>query len=316
MPGGRSALWDPGVRLFGRLTLPGKLALLVLAAMLPWLPLAVEPYGIGPLPRLAPMLLVLPALYLSASAWRARRASPDAPSHLMPAVVASSGTTPAPSTVAASVPTTAGGPSRPAGPPDPPPEAEAPVDAPPTRPGAGAAHADLRASHAEIRTLADELARRTVALAGMLDTCTQVVEQATADLDAIQDEERVAQKVLTSLRARLLALDHRNHALVHVALTGSSGDDDRRVLTHAVQAAEAQVLHCHQLSERLGAAERGVGRHVEMLRRTADALGRHAERGMRESQQLVALTRKVGVVLANAEQTLQRADGSPPRAAG
>jgi hypothetical protein len=147
----------------------------------------------------------------------------------------------------------------------------------------------------------DEIARRTVALAGMLDACSQAMESAAADLDALQDEERVVQKVLVTLRARLLALDHRNHALMRTALGGPGAADDPGALVKAVQAAEAQVLHCHQLSERLGAAERGAARHVESLRRVAELLSHHAQRGLRESQQLMVLTRKVGASLARAQ---------------
>lgn len=173
------------------------------------------------------------------------------------------------------------------------------------------ASSDLRTCHAEIRMATDEIARRTVALAGMLDACSQAMETAVADLDALQDEERVAQKVLVTLRARLLALDHRNHALMRTALAGNGVAEDPGALEKAVQAAETQVLHCHQLSERLGAAERGAVRHVDSLRRIAEVLTHHAQRGLRESQQLMVLTRKVGASLAAAEARVRTGTDRP-----
>lgn len=288
-PGPRGARW------ILRLDPARRAALLLLATLLLLVPFAAARLGWPALPLAAVTLLALPALYLWGSAWAARDVPQDAVLACgeVPAGQVAAGPAQAAALAEAPRPTPPDAQNRD------PDEADASQARTEPRPEP---QASLRLSHAEIRLASDELARRTVALCGLLDTCVQAVDQAGADLEAMQDEERVAQKVLVTLRARLLALDHRNHALVRSALAGAAAETERAALAHAVQAAEAQVLHCHQLSERLGAAERAAVRHVESLRRTADQLARHAERGMRESQQMMVLTRRIAASLAAAEQ--------------
>lgn len=307
LPEGAGWPWSPGVRLVRRLERGGRWLLLLLVSLLPLVALGpgvVGWPGVEALPRAAAAALALPALYFWACTWLARRDRREAapvvdPSPKAEAAADASGE-PAATVNAPAGPDAVRSPAAGLAASSEPAPAPEPPAAGPGQPPAGAP-ADLRACHAEIRMATDEIARRTVALAGMLDACSQAMDSAVAELDALQDEERVAQKVLVTLRARLLALDHRNHALMRTALAGNVVADDPGALEKAVQAAEAQVLHCHQLSERLGAAERGAARHVESLRRVSELLSHHAQRGLRESQQLMVLTRRIGASLAAAE---------------
>ena len=312
--------WTPGVWLMRRAGPGGRAAWLTLAALLPLLALAADHLGFAPLPAPAVFVMALPLLYLWGSARRARAEAADAPGGTVlaqasgesPALAAEMGTERVePALDAKPIETPAS--SEPAGN-DPQPPGEMPPAPPPADDEAQPmpAPGELTRRLAEVRMAGDELARRTVALAGMLDACTQAVELAAADIESMQDEECVAQKVLVTLRARLMALDHRNHALVSAALAGVPSADDRFALSKAVQAAEGQVLHCHQLSERLGATERGVGRHLESLRRMADTLGRHAERGVREAQQMMVLTRKITASIEAAEAAQPLRTAKPP----
>ena len=111
----------------------------------------------------------------------------------------------------------------------------------------------------EARLSGDEIARRVAAASSMFDACSRAAEQAAADVQAMLDEERHAQKVLATLRSRLMLLDQCCHALARAALGAQPSPPQRDAVEPLAEAATRQVLHCHQLAERLGAAERAHG---------------------------------------------------------
>ena len=157
------------------------------------------------------------------------------------------------------------------------------------------AHLAMQLENLEVRSAIGEIARRTVALCGMLDSDTQDAERASADLDAIQDEERHALQLMAALRARLLALAQRCHALGEAARAAAEPQrgDAGGSIGELTDAAGAEITQCHQLSERVGGAERMNERRIESMRRATDSLVCRAERGMREAQQLMVLTRQI-----------------------
>ncbi|MGL6109919.1 MAG: hypothetical protein ACRC2B_07450, partial [Rubrivivax sp.] len=130
---------------------------------------------------------------------------------------------------------------------------------------------------------------------GMLDSDTQDAERASADLDAIQDEERHSLQLMAALRARLLVLAQRCHALAEAAQASAAPQrgDMGASIDELTGAANAEISQCHQLSERVGGAERMNERRIESMRRSTDSLLCRAERGMREAQQLMVLTRQI-----------------------
>lgn len=181
------------------------------------------------------------------------------------------------------------------------------------------ARTGLRLHHAEVSGAVGELARRTVALCGMLDADMQDAERIGVDLDAIQDEERHALQLMSALRARLLALAQHCEALSDAAaaavpsqLHGAMGSSDE--LRACIS---AELVHCHQLSERVGGAERLNERRIQSMRRGTERLQYRAERALLEGRQLMALTRQIQAAQAAAQEQLQQiaascvARGSP-----
>ena len=170
------------------------------------------------------------------------------------------------------------------------------------------AHAALRLDNVEVRAAIGEVARRTVALCGMLDADGQDAERASADLDAIRDEERHALQLMAALRARLLTLARHCEALREAAgeaIVSRLGEPDGP----AVELGEAvglEIANCHQLSERVGGAERQNERRIESMRLGTDRLVCRAERGLREGQQLMVLTRQIQASQAATEAQLEQ----------
>jgi len=162
---------------------------------------------------------------------------------------------------------------------------------------------ELRAEHAHIQAAVDEIARRVISSSGLLDCCAKAAHAALADLEALQDEAQHAQKMLATVRARLLALDQRSSALTLAALDAQPGAQPRAALEKLAQAVQMQTLHCHQLAERLTLQDRSHGPRMRSMRQGIDAIELHAERGLRESQQLMMLTRKIHDALVRAARS-------------
>jgi hypothetical protein len=158
-----------------------------------------------------------------------------------------------------------------------------PAPSPPTPP----------AAEAEAGPQIDEIARRVAVAGGIFGSCVHTAEQAAADVQAMLDEERHAQKVLTTLRSRLMLLDQSCHALAQAALGAQPAAPQREAVAPLVEAAMRQVLLCHQLAERLGAAERAHGPRMQALRRGVDQVAMNGERGLLECQQTLALARRM-----------------------
>jgi hypothetical protein len=180
------------------------------------------------------------------------------------------------------------------------------------------AHLALQLEALAVRAATNEIARRTIALCGMLDSDIKDAERASADLDAIRDEEAQTLQLMAALRSRLFSLAHHCQAL---------GEASRAVLTSRPKAADpslgelasaagVDITHCHQLSERVGGAERLNERRIESMRLSTDRLVCRAERGMREAQQLMVLSRQVEASLATTLQRLEQmaASGASLRA--
>jgi hypothetical protein len=170
-------------------------------------------------------------------------------------------------------------------------------------------HQAMQMGIVEVRAAVGELARRTVALCGMLDATGQDAERANADVDAIQDEELQALQLMATLRARLLALSGACQGLGQAAQTGQTpaADGAPRQIGELVDAAVAHITECHQLSERFASTERANERRVASLRICADGVLRRSERGILEGHQVMGLTRQVEASLA---ATLQRLEHS------
>jgi len=166
---------------------------------------------------------------------------------------------------------------------------------------------ELRAEHAHIHAAVDEIARRVISSSGLLDCCAKAAQAALVDLEALQDEAQHAQKMLATLRARLLTLDQRSSALTLAALQAQPGEEPRAALGKLAQAVQMQTLHCHQLAERLTVQERSHGPRMQLMRQGIAAIELHAERGLRESQQAMMLTRKIHDTLARADKSAQGA---------
>jgi hypothetical protein len=332
-----AALWAPGVRLMRALPPGARAALLLVLSLLPllsWLTPSPRPAALQQawLPLLA---VALYAWVCAGRVWRLRDRSDAAasPPRASPAheatAIAEAGSSEAVSSEAVSSESTAHVPAPPAPalldahqmpaadvawPPAAPADeglrSAAAGDGPP-----GLDPADLRVGHAEIRGAVDEISRRVVSASGMLDACGKAADQALADIDALQDEDRHAQKMLSALRGRLLLLDQRCHALAEAAQRPPVGEGAAQELHKRLQAVAAQILHCHQLAERLGAMERNHGMRVDALRQGVGRVGAVAEGGLREAHQVMALTRRVLSTLDAADQDLARAGGAAEGAA-
>lgn len=177
-----------------------------------------------------------------------------------------------------------------------------------------ASRPELHAGHAEIRMAIGELARRTLALCGLLDAGTKDVERAGVDLDAIQDEECQTVQLMAGLRDRLLALNSYCQALGEaaqaVAAATPGSDKTERALRELVDTAKVEIVQCHRLSERVAGAERSSERRIESLRRSTDSLLRHAERGICDAHQLMVLTRQIESSSLAASRRLEQLSAS------
>ncbi len=316
-----SKVWLPGIWLLHRAGSWGRALLLLTMAMLPvlaWLEPAVGPAS---LPRVAALPLLLAASYFWICAHlvarprqQVRQAAPtaasggiasDAPAAETVGGDASNALSIAPPSVAIGeavdeLPVHEPGETVAPPPPAivaPQPDEQAPGGEPGLSPG-------LHVDHARIQMAVDEIARRVMGSSGLLDSCATTSQAALADLEALQDEERHAQKVLVALRARLMALNQRNHALVQAALATPASQEDRTAMPKFAQAAQAQVLHSHQLAERLSATERSHGMRMTALQRNLEVVAAHAERGLIEAQQLMHLTRCITDALLSAGRRL------------
>jgi hypothetical protein len=171
----------------------------------------------------------------------------------------------------------------------------------------GDGHRALQLHALELRAAIGEMARRTVALCGMLDSDMKDAECAGVDLDAIQDEELQSLRLMAALRSRLLVLTQHCQALADAARSAAASPHDARgeSVDALLTAAAAEVTHCHQLSERVGGAERHNERRIASMHRSADRLVQRTERGMREGQQLMVLTRQAEASLTAALQRLE-----------
>ena len=174
------------------------------------------------------------------------------------------------------------------------------------------AHLAMQLEALEVRSATSEIARRTVALCGMLDSDMQDAERASADLDAIHDEEVQTLQLMAALRARLLSLAHHCQALGEAAREGAAARSEAagESVAELTAAAGVDITHCHQLSERVGGAERLNERRIGSMRLSTDRLVCRAERGMREAQQLMVLTRQVEASLATTLQRLEQMTAS------
>lgn len=181
----------------------------------------------------------------------------------------------------------------------------------PPRPAAGTERADARVTlqlhQQQIGDAIGEAARRTIALCGMLDSDMQDAERAQADVEAIQDEERNALQLMAALRSRLLVLVQHCQSLAEAARTAArSSAAPADAIDALAAAAAAELTQCHQLSERIGGAERMNERRIDSMRRSTDRLLCRAERGMHEAQQLMVLTRQVQAAQAASLQQLEQ----------
>ena len=174
------------------------------------------------------------------------------------------------------------------------------------------AHLAMQLEAIEVRAATSEIARRTVALCGMLDTDIQDAERASADLEAIHEEEVQALQLMAALRARLFSLAHHCQTLGAAARGASRHQPEAsgEPVGEISAAAAVDISHCHQLSERVGGAERLNERRIESMRLSTDRLLCRAERGMREAQQLMTLTRQVEASLATTLRRLEQMTAS------
>jgi hypothetical protein len=161
--------------------------------------------------------------------------------------------------------------------------------------------------HVEVRMATAEIARRTIVSCGLLDASTKDLECATADLGAIQDEMGHTLRVMAGLRARLLSLSGKVHAISRAALRADhkapANLDAAGRLHDIVGMSDDELEQCHRLTERIGEAERNVERRVEALQRSLDRLAHHAQRGMDESHQVMGLTRQVQAAVAESKES-------------
>lgn len=186
-------------------------------------------------------------------------------------------------------------------------------------------HLALQLSNQQVGAAIAEAGRRTLTSCGAFDSCTKHVDVAGADLDAVQDEALHTQQVMSALRAQLLKLSGHCHALGSVARRPSDSAvlaDETKHIDEQLAVMGTEIGHCHQLTERIGGAERSSERRIDSIRRCIEGLGHHVERGLREGQQVMALTRQIETSLAEGARQLQQlagvcgaaeaADSSPP----
>jgi hypothetical protein len=174
-----------------------------------------------------------------------------------------------------------------------------------------AAQRALQLQALELRAAIGEAARRTIALCGLLDSGQQDAERASADLDAIHDEELHSLQLMGSLRSRLMALAQHCQALAEAAKRAAEPDGQRAGAVDELAAAvAAELADCHQLSERVGGAERNNERRIVSMRRSAERVVCRAERGLREGQQLMLLSRQAEAALTTTLHRLEQMTAS------
>lgn len=297
-----ATLWSPGLRLMQHrgpqlkglllLLLSGLAVLLLIVLGLSWLGSEI-PAGLGNdgWARLAPGvagLALLAVLYLAVCAWL----SLGEPTLASLPVAVHAAPEPAPAL---------------AHEPDDEPSAPMRADRRPARHLCDA-HLALQLSSQQIQSALGEAARRTLTLCGAFDACSKHAEAAGADLDAVQDEARHTQQLMSSLREQLLKLGGHAQALagaVHYKPELSLRESAAPRADELLQALHAQIVHCHQLSERIGGAERSSQRRADAMRRCIEGLGFQAERGLREGHQVMVLTRQIEASLAEGAQWLE-----------
>jgi hypothetical protein len=170
------------------------------------------------------------------------------------------------------------------------------------------AHLALQSSSQQVGAAIGETARRTISLCGAFDSCAKHVDVAGADLDAVQDEAEHTQQVMASLRAQLLTLGSHCQTLASTAHRTSDlavPDEAAQQIEELLDALRAQIVHCHQLSERIGGAERSSQRRIDSIRRCIDGVSHQADRGLREGHQVMVLTRQIEASLAEGSQWLE-----------
>jgi hypothetical protein len=170
-------------------------------------------------------------------------------------------------------------------------------------------HAALQLGGQQVGAAVDETARRTLALCGAFDSCTKHVEAAGADLEAIQDEAAHVQEVMAGLRAHLLTLGGCCQAIAaaaHRLQNSTAPAEAAQRIDELLEALGGEMQRCHQLSERIGGAERSSERRIDSLRRSIEGAGHHADRGLREGHQVMVLTRRMQATLAESSSSLAR----------
>ena len=170
------------------------------------------------------------------------------------------------------------------------------------------AHLALQSSSQQVGAAIGETARRTISLCGAFDSCAKHVDAAGAELDAVQDEAEHTQQVMASLRAQLLSLSSHCQALAGAAHRPSdlaASDEAAQHIEELLDALRTHTVHCHQLSERIGGAERSSQRRIDSIRRCIEGVGHQADRGLREGHQVMVLTRQVEASLAEGSQWLE-----------
>ena len=173
-------------------------------------------------------------------------------------------------------------------------------------------HLALQLSSQQVGAAIGETARRTISLCGAFDACSKQVDVAGADLEAVQDESAHTQQLIASLRENLLTLGGHCQALGSTAQRMAGSGEPSAAAPHIDELLDllrAQIVHCHQLSERIGSAERSSLRRIDSIRRCIDSVGHQADRGLREGHQVMVLTRQIEASLAEGSQWLEELGG-------
>jgi methyl-accepting chemotaxis protein len=196
--------------------------------------------------------------------------------------------------------------------------------------GVAAGQAAVAQRAAEIRAASAEVARRTVVFCGLLDDCSKDVERAVTDVDVLHDEGLHSANSMATLRARMLSCSGRGREIGHIAqqiesaslpaaAPGGDADDAaaqplRALLQRQHEAARAlrslaavsvaEIEDIHRASERTSQALHTTEQRIENVHRSMADIGRQAERGMHEAQQMMVLTRRVEAALTSTEQAV------------
>jgi methyl-accepting chemotaxis protein len=184
----------------------------------------------------------------------------------------------------------------------------------------------------DVRLAIGEVARRTIAFCGLLDDCSKEVERAVGDVNAMQDEARHSGLAMAGLRARMLALSGKSREIAHVvqmmesvalltkllalnalveaAHAGPHGkgfavvaqevrslalrnEEAARAVRDIISNSITEIEECHRMTERTSEAVHTTDQRIEAVHRSMGDIVRRTERGMRESHQVMGLTRQV-----------------------